>query len=222
MHPTSPFWNPSVPKDRYIGLGILAVAGLASIAFVVVNARRLARRDFAPKPTSLLARWGTPIAVLAVIIAFSFKLALFFKKHPLPKETSPAPEVDIYEWVARESRLKEILAFHRAHGISDEDLIVVLKQVWTENHPGESPPWGLVLGNNPGWWRSTIDWDVELVKRRLLDPGTKCEESGRRGWGVSWNWLRQLLARYFLPYLRAIHSVCPPRSEWIVQRNRMR
>ncbi len=166
---------PRVPPDAY---EILAVGGLASIAFGLVNARRLARRDFTPGPPSLLARLGTAIVVLMVIAAVGVKVVVFFVEHPLPKETSPAPEADIYEWAARESRLKEILAFQRARGIPNKQLDAVLKQVWTESHPDKSPPWDLVLENSPDWWRITFDWDVEVVKQRLLDSGATREESG--------------------------------------------
>ena len=36
----------------------------------------------------------------------------------------------------------------------------------------------------------------------------------QRAWRVSWDWFRRLLTRYPVPYLRAVQSKVPRRSEW--------
>ena len=53
-------------------------------------------------------------------------------------------------------------------------------------HPETGSPQGGVI---------SVSWRKWLLRRR-------------RAWCAPWNWFRQLLARYPLPYLRAIHSVC--------------
>ncbi len=56
-----------------------------------------------------------------------------------------------------------------------------------------------ITGNSPALTR--FRYEVPKVWRKWL-------LRRRRAWRAPWNWFRQLLARYPLPYLRAIHSAC--------------
>ncbi len=73
---------------------------------------------------------------------------------------------EMAKWTQKESKLNEILALQKQHGLSDDDLDAVLMEIWKSQNPGErSGPWQFRIGNMD--WRLTVDWDVERVKQRI-------------------------------------------------------
>ena len=82
--------------------------------------------------------------------------------------------------------------FHRHDPIAEQHAVLCQKL------QGHAAYYG-ITGNSPA---------LSRFRHEVLKVWRKWLLRRRRAWRASWDWFRQLLARFPLPYLRAIHSVC--------------
>ncbi len=128
-----------------------------------------------PPSSSRSSRIVTGGVVVLVVLAAAVKLMLKVGQFhdatnvaSTPQGTTDGADVDIYAWVSKREKFDRFLATQREQRqLSDADLDAVLRSVWTETHPGQSPPWMVIVGDDPYWWWTMQDWDLALIAIRL-------------------------------------------------------